>query len=881
MNRICLILIVKDEAPVIKRCLLALKPWVTSWCIVDTGSTDNTMEIIRSTMDGVPGELHQREAVREEESGNLNFSHHRTEVMQLARARGDADYLLMIDADDTWRAADDFRWPDLERHDAWEVQLRMTTDSWSRIQLTRADQDWLYKAIGGAHEFLVGPRGYSLGLIRGAVIRCGNDGARRRTEPVRKYERVATQLEAYLEDHPDDPRTLFYCAQSHRDAGQRERALELYQRRATVGGWEEERYIAFLEIARLRNKLGHPWEDVERCFLTAYEYRPSRAVPLLEIAQHYRKEGRYPLAHMYACAAADMPRPPDSLYVDEPLYEWEALDEYAVTASWVGRHHFAAAAARRLLATRTIPKAPRKRIRENLQTYERPLAKSPVIYGDRVTVAMSTYRCPDPKALRESVESILAQTYENLLVVLVSDGDETPPWDALEGLVENDPRLVLIHNPVNRGQFFCHELVRGATPDKMMTVQDDDDVSLPHRIETLVQQMERSHADVVFSGLKRVDGGEGLEPLSARTSAGWEALTGVVTRPNLGILGIESLETFIHIGSHVGLFRTEAIAKVGGYYGGFRLGYDTMLGMAVSRLGRPDGLQEVLYLYRQSDESMTGSRDTGFRSRKRVQSIRKMIGLWEKAVRSTDPAQELHELLEYNTPVEHTQELRLMSQEVSAVLPRPPELPRLPDLHDHLAYGSKIPDAFEGIDDLRNAYIVQVSTRKDMSMSVHIALMACAMCKALGLKNVLDLGSGFSSAALRRFTEANVCTVDHDAVWLEKSREFARKRADDRGDWLTWDDFLAGSHGPFDLVINDLGGLQRRVDSFEVIWETIRPGGFLIIDDMHKADFRRGMVDALQNVEHVRYDIQRETLDEFKRYAYLVQRPIETETREE
>ena len=57
MTKICLNMIVKNEAHVIRRGLDTVKPFIHHWVIVDTGSTDGTQEIIREHLKDIPGEL--------------------------------------------------------------------------------------------------------------------------------------------------------------------------------------------------------------------------------------------------------------------------------------------------------------------------------------------------------------------------------------------------------------------------------------------------------------------------------------------------------------------------------------------------------------------------------------------------------------------------------------------------------------------------------------------------------------------------------------------------------------------------------------------------------------------------------------------------------
>jgi len=96
--RICLSMIVKDDAHRLTTCLTSVRPFVDRWTIVDTGSTDGTQSVIRELLRDTPGELVERPWV--------DAAHNRNEALDLCRASEHAepgDYALVIDADDRVR----------------------------------------------------------------------------------------------------------------------------------------------------------------------------------------------------------------------------------------------------------------------------------------------------------------------------------------------------------------------------------------------------------------------------------------------------------------------------------------------------------------------------------------------------------------------------------------------------------------------------------------------------------------------------------------------------------------------------------------------------------------------------------------------------------
>ena len=350
---ICLNMIVRDEAPVIERCLASVRPFIDRWLIVDTGSMDGTAELVEHALHGIPGEVHHRPW--------RDFGHNRDEALQLARAGG--GYVLFIDADETLGAPERFAWPALDQP-AYHLHAQAGPVRYSRPALVDAKLDWRWEGV--LHEYLVAtPPVTQFVQLEWPRILVRQDGARSR-DP-KKLEKDAQVLREALEREPGNGRYAFYLAQSLRDAGDLQAAHDAYQHRWDMGGWDEERWYALYQVARMTERLGRPVPEVQTAYLLAYHHRPSRAEPLFHLARFHAEHGESALAYLFARPAAEMRTPADVLFIEDEIYRWRALDEMSVAAAAIGANDAALWALGRLAREGHLPEAELPRIRKNLE----------------------------------------------------------------------------------------------------------------------------------------------------------------------------------------------------------------------------------------------------------------------------------------------------------------------------------------------------------------------------------------------------------------------------------------------------------------------------------------------------------------------------------
>lgn len=231
----------------------------------------------------------------------------------------------------------------------------------------------------------------------------------------------------------------------------------------------------------------------------------------------------------------------------------------------------------------------------------------------RITVAIPYFR--KRSYICKAVESILDQSYQDLLVVVVNDGDDEPPWKELAHI--DDPRLIRFDLPVNKGPYFATAVMLYATPDTYFGIQDADDWSEPTRLERLMNVLQAEEASFVTSaGFKHAIGESG--PTVKRYD-------GFPSR------GRSLTNRFNHHFMHHGLYQTEALYAIGGYDAGLRYAYEMLLTNFILMTGKVAYVDEPLYHRQILPDSVTTSKKSGFRSPLWINEVQQLRGLYQQA----------------------------------------------------------------------------------------------------------------------------------------------------------------------------------------------------------------------------------------------------------
>jgi len=370
-------MIVKNESKIITRLLDSLIDIIDCYCICDTGSTDNTTQLLYEYFfaHNIPGNVISEPF--------KNFEHNRTFALEACKdpantGKISADYILLLDADMVLMKGPDFN------IDSFKHQL-LTADV---FHLFQGSDRFSYKNVrivknhlgikywGVTHEVISTPDGTKYSQIERNTLfidDIGDGGAK-----ADKFERDIRLLTQGLVEKPNNDRYTFYLANSYRDSGNREKAIEMYKKRIEIGGWFDEVWHSYYSIGRCYNWLGQP-ELAIAYWMLAYDYFPKRLENIYEIIHHYRNESKHKLAYEFYRIAQEQLKGVDKskidyLFLQNDVYDYKIDYEYSIVGYYYNPENIdMAALSMRVLTARNIEDSIMKNVMSNYKFYCKPL----------------------------------------------------------------------------------------------------------------------------------------------------------------------------------------------------------------------------------------------------------------------------------------------------------------------------------------------------------------------------------------------------------------------------------------------------------------------------------------------------------------------------
>ncbi len=323
--KLCLNMIVKNESKVMRRMLQSVLPIIDTYCICDTGSTDDTIEIIKGFFDenNINGKIISEPF--------QNFGYNRTFALDACN-NTDADYVLLMDADMTLNLNENFDklifQEQLKKNDIHYIFQGSHSFYYKNVRIVKNKSGFKYWGV--THEYVVFPENTKCGIFDAKdifIIDIGDGGSK-----TNKFMRDVQLLTKGLEENPDNDRYTFYLANSYRDLGETDKAIEFYKKRIKIGGWVEEIWFSYYSIGNCYMEKGEPEKSIYN-WLKAFDVFPNRIENLYKIINHYRNTGNNIIAYsFYKIANEQMKKNQklDFLFLEKDIYNYKLDYELSI-----------------------------------------------------------------------------------------------------------------------------------------------------------------------------------------------------------------------------------------------------------------------------------------------------------------------------------------------------------------------------------------------------------------------------------------------------------------------------------------------------------------------------------------------------------------------
>jgi GR25 family glycosyltransferase involved in LPS biosynthesis len=324
-NLIHLCIMVKNGGDEFEQMLIDNYDNIDRWTILDTGSTDGTINSINKILVGKKkGKLYKEPF--------LNFRDSRNRCLDLAGT--ECKYNLMLD--DTYITDNKLKIflnevRGDQNADSFSIFVKSDDVEYLSNRVTKVSKNLRY--IYTMHEIIQDKDNMNVGVPLDAchIFDRSTPFMKNRTDERKDYDLKC--LFEMINDYPDEPRHIFYIAQSYKMMKEYKLAAEYYFKRAfhIVDGFDQEKMDALFEYTRISQfELKMDWDKCEKLYKICTEWQPTRPEGDYMIGIHYYTAGDKKTAFEYLKKAHRIGFPYHQQYSLKPTLSFLFIPYYMV-----------------------------------------------------------------------------------------------------------------------------------------------------------------------------------------------------------------------------------------------------------------------------------------------------------------------------------------------------------------------------------------------------------------------------------------------------------------------------------------------------------------------------------------------------------------------
>jgi hypothetical protein len=328
-TNISAILMVKNESLKINVTLESILGFVDNIIIYDTGSKDNTIDIITEFCNKYKINLYLKHGTFK------NFSISRNVLLDFADSISGLKYLLLLDCNDELRNG-----PDLIKfiateypYDGFFVQQKWNANiviDYYNIRFIKAYSGHRYK--GAVHEYIEIPVELLGQKIPKVVIYQDRNNDDNKSK-IRFNKDKVLLLNEYNSSEKT-PRTVYYLAQTYDCLSEKEKSYFYYKERIELDGYIEEKYHAAYNCGQILKGLGKSFSEYLGYYIIAFSIM-HRCEPLVRLCEYYISQHSWSQAYYFINEACNLDYPNCGLFVDAECYRYYRWHLMGIVAYYV------------------------------------------------------------------------------------------------------------------------------------------------------------------------------------------------------------------------------------------------------------------------------------------------------------------------------------------------------------------------------------------------------------------------------------------------------------------------------------------------------------------------------------------------------------------